>query len=62
MLSTKSSLKTTLEVMSEEFRMPYTFSPKIVKEQLDNLTNSYAKKTGSCYRHDVFVSKFTFLN
>jgi ankyrin repeat protein len=49
MLSTKSPLKTTLDEMSGEFRMPYTFSPKRVKEQLDNLTKSYAKKTGSCY-------------
>jgi hypothetical protein len=48
-LSRKSPLKTTLEEMSGEFNMPYTFSPRIVKEQLDNLTKSYAKKTGSCY-------------
>jgi hypothetical protein len=27
----------------------YTFSPSKAKEQLDNLTKSYAKKTGSCY-------------
>ena len=49
MLSRTSPLKTTLEEMSGEFNMPYTFSPRIVKEQLDNLTKSYAKKTGSCY-------------
>jgi hypothetical protein len=29
--------------------MPYPFSLKRAKEQLDNLTKSYAKKTGSCY-------------
>ena len=54
-LSRKSPLKTTLEEMSGEFNMPYTFSPRIVKEQLDNLTKSYAKKTGSCYSiiHDI---------
>jgi hypothetical protein len=34
MLSRKSPLKTTLEEMSGEFNMPYTFSPRIVKEQL----------------------------
>jgi hypothetical protein len=56
MLSRKSPLKNTLEEMSGKFRMPYAFSPKIEKEQLDNLTKSYAKKTGSCYSimHDTF--------
>jgi ankyrin repeat protein len=64
MLSRKSSLQITLEEMSREFRMPYTFSPKIVKEQLNNLTKSYAKKTGSCYSiindklFDILVSFF----
>jgi hypothetical protein len=36
MLSRTSPLKTTLEEMSGEFNMPYTFSPRIVKEQLEN--------------------------
>jgi hypothetical protein len=64
MLSRKSPLKTTLEEMSGEFKMPHTFSPRIIKEQLDNLTNSYAKKTGSCYSiihdklFDILVSLF----
>jgi ankyrin repeat protein/energy-coupling factor transporter ATP-binding protein EcfA2 len=64
MLSRKSPLKTTLDEMSGELKMPYIFSPKIVKEQLDSLTKSYAKKTGSCYSiihdkyFDILVSFF----
>ena len=56
MLSRKSSIQITLDELSRKFRIPYTFSPSKAKEQLDNLTKSYAKKIGSCYSiiHDKF--------